>query len=124
MAQYDEVPITLSGELEEEELALFDEEGEATSILVDAESDADEATDILVEAEPEEEEIVLLDEGNEDTDILVELEESVVNMNYKYAQNKPSINEVELIDNKQLEDLYIFPLTNSELEEIIDWDSW
>lgn len=119
MAQYDEVPITLSGELEEE-LALFDEEGEATSILVDAEYDADEATDILVEAELEEEEIVLLDEGNEDTDILVELEESVVNMNYKYAQNKPSINEVELIDNKQLEDLYIFPLTNSELEEIIE----
>lgn len=124
MAQYDEVPITFSGELEEEELALFDEEGEATSILVEAEFDADEATDILVEAELEEEEIVLLDEGNEDTDILVELEESVVNMNYKYAQNKPSINEVELIDNKQLEDLYIFPLTNSELEEIIDWDSW
>lgn len=83
-----------------------------------------EEINIPVEEELGEEEILITDESNEDFNILVEEETSIVNMDYLYAKNKPSINEVTLIGNKQLEDLYIFPLTNSELEAIIDWESW
>lgn len=83
-----------------------------------------EEINIPVEEELTEEEILIDDESNEDFNILVEEETSIVNMDYLYAKNKPSINEVTLIGNKQLEDLYILPLTNSELEAIIDWDSW
>ena len=83
-----------------------------------------EEINIPVEEELTEEEILIDDESNEDFNILVEEETSIVNMDYLYAKNKPSINEVTLIGNKQLEDLYILPLTNSELEAIIDCDSW
>lgn len=83
-----------------------------------------EEINIPVEEELGEEEILITDESNEDFNILVEEETSIVNMDYLYAKNKPSINEVTLIGNKQLEDLYILPLTNSELEAIIDWESW
>lgn len=83
-----------------------------------------EEINIPVEEELTEEEILIDDESNEDFNILVEEETSIVNMDYLYAKNKPSINEVTLIGNKQLEDLYVLPLTNSELEAIIDWDSW
>lgn len=83
-----------------------------------------EEINIPVEEELTEEGILIDDESNEDFNILVEEETSIVNMDYLYAKNKPSINEVTLIGNKQLEDLYILPLTNSELEAIIDWDSW
>lgn len=83
-----------------------------------------EEINIPVEEELGEEEILITDESNEDFNILVEEETSIVNMDYLYAKNKPSINEVTLIGNKQLEDLYVLPLTNSELEAIIDWDSW
>lgn len=83
-----------------------------------------EEINIPVEEELGEEEILITDESNEDFNILVEEETSIVNMDYLYAKNKPSINEVTLIGNKQLEDLDILPLTNAELEAIIDWDSW
>lgn len=83
-----------------------------------------EEINIPVEEELTEEEILIDDESNEDFNILVEEETSIVNMDYLYAKNKPSINEVTLIGNKQLEDLDILPLTNAELEAIIDWDSW
>lgn len=83
-----------------------------------------EETRIPVIDESQEDEIYITDESNEDFNILVEEETSIVNMDYLYAKNKPSINEVALIGNKQLEDLYILPLTNAELEAIIDWDSW
>lgn len=83
-----------------------------------------EEINIPVEEELGEEEILITDESNEDFNILVEEETSIVNMDYLYAKNKPSINEVILIGNKQLEDLDILPLTNAELEAIIDWDSW
>lgn len=83
-----------------------------------------EEVNIPVEEELGEEEILITDESNEDFNILVEEETSIVNMDYLYAKNKPSINEVTLIGNKQLEDLDILPLTNAELEAIIDWDSW
>lgn len=39
---------------------------------------------------------------------------------YEKLRNKPSINEVELISNKQLEDLNVNRLTNSEIEDLID----
>lgn len=74
--------------------------------------------------ESQEDEIDLIQESTEGMNIPVEEETAVVNFDYRYAFNKPSINEVVLVDNKQLEDLYIFPLTNAELEEIIDWESW
>lgn len=40
--------------------------------------------------------------------------------NYNYLINKPSINEVELIDNKQLEDLNVNRMTNSEIDDLIN----
>lgn len=40
--------------------------------------------------------------------------------NYNNLINKPQINEVELVANKQLEDLNVTRLTNSEIENIID----
>lgn len=83
-----------------------------------------EETRIPVIDESQEDEIYITEESNEDFNILVEEETSIVNMDYLYAKNKPSINEVTLIGNKQLEDLDILPLTNAELEAIIDWDSW
>lgn len=121
MALYEEVSIISDEERAEETITLASEEEESTDILVKEE--VDEVT-ITLEEESGESEITLLPEDDEATDIFVESEESVVNMNYRYALNKPSINEVTLIDNKQLEDLFIFPLTNSEIEAIIDWDSW
>ena len=39
---------------------------------------------------------------------------------YQRLKNKPSINYVELINNKQLEDLNVNRLTNSEIENLID----
>ena len=39
---------------------------------------------------------------------------------YELLKNKPSINEIELINNKQLEDLNVNRLTNSEIEDLID----
>ena len=39
---------------------------------------------------------------------------------YNNLKNKPQINEVELVNNKQLEDLNVTRLTNSEIENIID----
>lgn len=40
--------------------------------------------------------------------------------NYNILKNKPKINEVELIENKNLEDLNVTRLTNSEIENIIN----
>lgn len=44
----------------------------------------------------------------------------VVMDDYNKLHNKPSINEVELIDNKQLEDLNVNRLTNSEIDNLIN----
>ena len=75
-------------------------------------------------------EIVLEEEITIDDDIILEeeivfspLELDTIRVamdNYNYLRNKPSINEIELINNKQLEDLNVNRLTNSEIEDLID----
>lgn len=40
--------------------------------------------------------------------------------NYNFLSHKPQINEVELINNKNLEDLNVTRLTNSEIESLIN----
>ena len=44
----------------------------------------------------------------------------VIMDDYNQLRNKPSINEVELIDNKQLEDLNVNRLSNSEIDDLIN----
>jgi hypothetical protein len=44
----------------------------------------------------------------------------VIMDDYNKLKNKPSINEVELVDNKQLEDLNINRLTNTDIENLIN----
>lgn len=44
----------------------------------------------------------------------------VIMDDYNQLKNKPSINEVELIDNKQLEDLNVNRLSNSEIDDLIN----
>lgn len=75
-------------------------------------------------------EIVLEEEITIDDDIILEeeivfspLELDTIRVamdNYNYLINKPSINEVELIDNKQLEDLNVNRMTNSEIDDLIN----
>lgn len=40
---------------------------------------------------------------------------------YHRLENKPSINAVELYDDKSFEELGVYELTNTELEEITEW---
>lgn len=75
-------------------------------------------------------EIVLEEEIAIDDDIILEEEivfspleldtMRVIMDDYNKLKNKPSINEVELVDNKQLEDLNINRLTNTDIENIIN----
>jgi hypothetical protein len=73
---------------------------------------------------------IVLEEEIEINDIILEEEivfspleldtMRVIMDDYNKLKNKPSINEVELVDNKQLEDLNINRLTNTEIEDLIN----
>ena len=73
---------------------------------------------------------IVLEEEIEINDIILEEEivfspleldtMRVIMDDYNKLKNKPSINEVELVDNKQLEDLNINRLTNTDIENIIN----
>ncbi len=40
---------------------------------------------------------------------------------YKALKNKPQINNIELLENKNFEDLGLVPLTNLEIDKILDF---
>lgn len=73
---------------------------------------------------------IVLEEEIEINDIILEEEivfspleldtMRVIMDDYNKLKNKPSINEVELVDNKQLEDLNINRLTNTDIENLIN----
>ena len=73
---------------------------------------------------------IVLEEEIEINDIILEEEivfspleldtMRVIMDDYNKLKNKPSINEVELVNNKQLEDLNINRLTNTDIENIIN----
>lgn len=75
--------------------------------------------EINIEEEASEEEIQIEQEDSEE-EIDIEEETSVTNMDYNYLRNKPQINEVELINNKNLEELRVHSLTNSEIENLLN----
>jgi len=67
----------------------------------------------------EELEIILKDEETLDIELETDTIE-VVTSDYERLQNLPSINNVPLIGNKQLQELGISELSNSEIEELLE----
>lgn len=67
----------------------------------------------------EELEIILKDEETLDIELETDTIE-VVTSDYEKLQNLPSINNVPLIGNKQLQELGISELSNSEIEELLE----
>ena len=67
----------------------------------------------------EELEIILKDEETLDIELETDTIE-VVTSDYERLQNLPSINNVPLTGNKQLQELGISELSNSEIEELLE----
>ncbi len=46
---------------------------------------------------------------------------NLIHFNYDNLQNKPQINQVELDGNKELSELGLKEMTNSEIEKLLKW---